>query len=103
MRPFRLEDCLKIAESQCDGEPIFPPPNDVPNLSVLVYVDDIANLRDPELFHHIIEAELQARNPPARENVRKNPSYVAKVVSTRYVPLLMMKRVCSLRYISQSA
>ncbi|KAF9529234.1 hypothetical protein CPB83DRAFT_852909 [Crepidotus variabilis] len=66
MTPFRLEECLKIAESQCD-----------------VYVDDIANLRDADLFFRIIEAELAARNPPDRGNIRRQPTYVAKVVATR--------------------
>lgn len=52
-----------------------------------VYVDDIANLRGADFFYHIIEAELVARNAPNRETIRKNPSYVAKVVATRYVPV----------------
>lgn len=60
-----------------------------------VYVDDIANLREAEFFHHIIEAELVARKATNRENIRKNPSYVAKVVATRYVPF---SRIYALGY-----
>jgi hypothetical protein len=54
--------------------------------STKVYVDDISELREADFFYHIIEAELAARNAPNRANIRRNPSYVAKVVATRYVP-----------------
>jgi hypothetical protein len=53
-----------------------------------VYVDDIAHLREADFFYHLIEAELVSRNHPSRENIRKNPSYVAKVVATRYVSFI---------------
>uniref|UniRef100_A0A8H8CPI7 Uncharacterized protein n=1 Tax=Psilocybe cubensis TaxID=181762 RepID=A0A8H8CPI7_PSICU len=66
LNPFRLEKCLKIAESQCDA-----------------YVDDIAKLRDPDLFRYAIESELKARTEPTRSDTRKTPSHVAKVVATR--------------------
>ncbi|PPQ87476.1 hypothetical protein CVT25_008212 [Psilocybe cyanescens] len=66
LKPFRLEQCLKIAESQSDA-----------------YVDDIAKLRDPDLFRYAIESELLARKEAKRSEPRKNPSSVAKVVATR--------------------
>ncbi|KIM45307.1 hypothetical protein M413DRAFT_441989 [Hebeloma cylindrosporum] len=65
LSPFRLEKCLKIAEAQSE-----------------LYVDDIANLRDPEFFRHLIEAELLARAQPGKDAPRR-PSHVAKVVATR--------------------
>ncbi|KDR75158.1 hypothetical protein GALMADRAFT_249095 [Galerina marginata CBS 339.88] len=65
LSPFRLETCLRIAESQADA-----------------YIDDISNLRDPELFRSAIEAELEARTEPEKDP-RKNASNVAKLVATR--------------------
>ncbi|TFK44345.1 hypothetical protein BDQ12DRAFT_672818 [Crucibulum laeve] len=66
--PFRIEQCLKIAESQCDA-----------------FIDDIANLREPDLFRHLIEAELEARTTmdPKKSDPSRNPSYVASMVGTR--------------------
>lgn len=61
-------------------EKIYP----FPSYVRLAYLDDIANLRDPDLFRYIIEAELQARTQPGSET-RRNPTYVAKVVGTRSV------------------
>ena len=55
-------------------------------MSTEVYVDDIDNLREADFFNDLIEAELVARNAPDRANIQRNPSYVAKVVATRYVP-----------------
>lgn len=55
-------------------------------MSTEVYVDDIDNLREADFFYDFIEAELLARNAPDRANIQRNPSYVAKVVATRYVP-----------------
>jgi len=55
-----------------------------PSYVRLAYLDDIANLRDPDLFRYIIEAELQARTRPGSET-RRNPTYVAKVIGTRSV------------------
>ncbi|KAF8973070.1 hypothetical protein BDZ97DRAFT_1779193 [Flammula alnicola] len=66
LSPFRIEKCLKMAESQSDA-----------------YVDDIANLREPDTFRYLIEAELQARTEPTRTDPRRNPSHVAKLVATR--------------------
>ncbi|KAF8904426.1 hypothetical protein CPB84DRAFT_1727744 [Gymnopilus junonius] len=66
LSPLRLEKCLKIAESQADA-----------------YIDDIANLRDPELFRYSIETELKARADPTRTDPRRNPSYIAKAVATK--------------------
>ncbi|KAG5647031.1 hypothetical protein DXG03_001401 [Asterophora parasitica] len=68
MRPFRLEQCLKIAESQCNA-----------------FLDDITNLRDPQLFLHLIQAELNARTKKdsKKSDSLKNASYVASVVATR--------------------
>lgn len=57
-----------------------------------VFVDDVANLRDHELFRHLIEDELKARevidpkNPKAEP--RRNPSFVAKIVATRWVLII---------------
>lgn len=50
----------------------------------IAYVDDIAKLRDPDLFRYAVESELVARTEPARKDARRNPSHVAKVVATRY-------------------
>ncbi|CAA7261735.1 unnamed protein product [Cyclocybe aegerita] len=64
--PLNLERSMKLAESQCDA-----------------YVDDIADMRDPELFRNIVETEISARNDPSRKEPRKNPTHVAKLVATR--------------------
>lgn len=40
-------------------------------------------MRDADRFFHVIEAELAARNDPGRADVRKQPTYVAKVITTR--------------------
>lgn len=53
------------------------------------YIDDIASLRDPELFRYSIEAELKARADPERIDPRRNPSYVAKVVADKYVHFVL--------------
>ncbi|KAG6860761.1 hypothetical protein C0995_007793 [Termitomyces sp. Mi166 len=68
MAPFRLEECLRIAESQCHA-----------------FLDDITNLRDPQLFMHLIQAELNARTKKdkTKSDPLKNASYVASAVATR--------------------
>lgn len=68
MSPFRLEQCLKIAESQRNA-----------------YLDEILSLRDPQLFMELIQAELIARIPTndATPEPLKNPSSLASVVATR--------------------
>ncbi|KAL1736146.1 hypothetical protein EV714DRAFT_242551 [Schizophyllum commune] len=69
-RPFRLEDCITIAEAQCSA-----------------FLDDIANLQDPDLFYDIIQQELEARTPKDANGkpsaMLRNPTYVAQVVATR--------------------
>ncbi|KAF5380464.1 hypothetical protein D9615_004625 [Tricholomella constricta] len=77
MRPFRLEQCLKIAESQCNA-----------------FLDDITNLRDPQLFLHLIQAELNARTKKddQKSDSLKNSSYVASVVATRQAQTSVSKR-----------
>ncbi|KAG6920263.1 hypothetical protein DXG01_005032 [Tephrocybe rancida] len=70
MAPFRLQECMKIAESQCDNDTVF--------------LDEIASLRDPQLFMHLIQGELNARATKDKtKSDPKNPSYVASVVATR--------------------
>jgi hypothetical protein len=55
----------------------------------VAYLDDIANLQDPELFFNKIGAEVGARTPP--KNGKRQPpalnnsSFVAGIVATRYV------------------
>jgi len=51
------------------------------------YIDDIVQLRDAELFIGIINTELLARQTPGKEQ-KLNPTYVAKVVTSRPVSLL---------------
>ncbi|KAL1744793.1 hypothetical protein HDZ31DRAFT_63775 [Schizophyllum fasciatum] len=69
-RPFRLEECITIAEAQCSA-----------------FLDDIANLQDPDLFYDIIQQELDARTPKDANGkpsaMLRNPTYVAQVVATR--------------------
>lgn len=68
LSPFRLDQSQKIAESQCSA-----------------FLDDITNLRDPELFQYLIHAELNARTQrdPKKSDPSRNPSYVASTVSTK--------------------
>jgi hypothetical protein len=57
----------------------------------VAYLDDIANLQDPELFFDKISAEVDARTPP--KNGKRQPpavnnsTFVASIVATRYVQL----------------
>ena len=64
---------------------------------MIAYVDDIVNLQDPELFRHLIESELEDRKKPGRTDIRKNPSYVAKVVGTRWILNLLILSRCALK------
>ena len=64
-----------------------------PYTCLLVFLDDITNLRDPELFQHLIQAELSARTQRDLENKNgdplRNPSYVASTIANKYVVLLL--------------
>ncbi|KIJ67776.1 hypothetical protein HYDPIDRAFT_107270 [Hydnomerulius pinastri MD-312] len=68
MSPLKLEKCIRIADSQFNA-----------------YLDDIADLRDPELFYDRIKAEVAARTPYAKgvQETLQNASYVASVIATR--------------------
>ncbi|KAG7446329.1 uncharacterized protein BT62DRAFT_968061 [Guyanagaster necrorhizus] len=68
MAPFRLETCLKIAESQFSS-----------------YLDDITSLKDPDLFHSIIEAELKARTLTSKnpEEMTRDPAFIASTIAIR--------------------
>lgn len=55
--------------------------------SVLAYLDDIADLKNPDLFYSKIVVELVARSSRGAEDSQqsvRNPSRVASIVSTRY-------------------
>jgi hypothetical protein len=80
-----------MAESQSDGMSIRLIDSCNARLTKIrraVYIDDISNLRDPDIFRSLIEHELQARTEPSRTDPRRNPSYVAKLIATRYVLVL---------------
>ncbi|KAG6885905.1 hypothetical protein C0993_007923 [Termitomyces sp. T159_Od127] len=48
------------------------------------FLDDITNLRDPQLFMYIIQAELNARaKDKTKSDSLKSPSYIASAVATR--------------------
>ena len=49
------------------------------------FLDDITNLRDPQLFMDLIQAELNTRTKkdPTKTDPAKDPSYVASVVANR--------------------
>ncbi|KAF8623087.1 hypothetical protein AX15_006499 [Amanita polypyramis BW_CC] len=69
LSPFRLEQCLNIASSQCDA-----------------YLDDITNLKDPTLFCDLIKTELDARCPlesQQRLDAFQNPTHIASIIATR--------------------
>ncbi|KAF7361625.1 hypothetical protein MVEN_00505800 [Mycena venus] len=68
MNPFRLEHCLKIADSQCAA-----------------FLDDIVNLQDPNMFAAIMEAEWAARKPAkdSKPEPVKSASAMARVVATK--------------------
>jgi len=53
----------------------------------LASLGEIAYLRDPQMFSDIIEAEInaQTRYDPQKLDPLKNPSYVARMVGTKYV------------------
>ncbi|KAK2464212.1 hypothetical protein APHAL10511_003669 [Amanita phalloides] len=64
LSPFRLEQCLDIAGSQCDA-----------------YLDVIANLKDPALFCDVIKAELDARS--LLDPQRLDPSFIASIIAAK--------------------
>jgi len=68
LNPFRLDQCQKIATSQCSA-----------------FLDDITNLRDPDLFQYIVQAELNARtqSDPKKSDPLRNPSYVASAIANK--------------------
>ncbi|KAF6763057.1 hypothetical protein DFP72DRAFT_1030216 [Ephemerocybe angulata] len=65
LTPFRLDQSLRIAESKFHE-----------------FLDDIADLRDPQLFRYVIEDEIIARTPVGTEP-RRNATAVAVIVGTR--------------------
>ncbi|KAI0074642.1 hypothetical protein K474DRAFT_1665173 [Panus rudis PR-1116 ss-1] len=67
--PFRLEKCLKIAESQYYAN-----------------MDEINDLQDPDLFYQKVKDEVNARRPPATMNGAdpfKNATEVALIVASK--------------------
>ncbi|KAJ3834621.1 hypothetical protein EV361DRAFT_808140 [Lentinula raphanica] len=73
MTPLRMEECLKLAESQLSEN-----------------LDDIANLKDSDLFFSIIKEEIISRS--ASDNKHRNekgddlitdPAYNAEIISNR--------------------
>ncbi|OAX37405.1 hypothetical protein K503DRAFT_850462 [Rhizopogon vinicolor AM-OR11-026] len=70
MSPLKLAKCIRIADSQFNS-----------------YLDDITNLQDPEIFHHKITEELNARTPYGTtkngKEVRSDPSYMASIIAIR--------------------
>lgn len=90
--PFDILKCLRIAESQYDGV------QNTNNISIpcvwtpaSASLGEIAYLRDPHMFSIIIDAEInaQTRYDPKKPDPLKNPSYVARMVGTKYVPPLL--------------
>ncbi|RXW24981.1 hypothetical protein EST38_g912 [Candolleomyces aberdarensis] len=65
LTPFRLEQCLKIAASKHSE-----------------FVDQILELRDPNLFRHIVEREISDATPNGSE-ARRNATNVAKTVGIK--------------------
>ncbi|KAF8635250.1 hypothetical protein AX17_004022 [Amanita inopinata Kibby_2008] len=54
--------------------------------SLTAYLDDIANLKDPELFYDIIMAELEARSPPdpqKKPSTAQDASFMASLVAMK--------------------
>ncbi|KAF9227359.1 hypothetical protein BS17DRAFT_775364 [Gyrodon lividus] len=70
MSPLKLEKCIRIADSQFNA-----------------YLDDIADLKDPDSFYDKIKTEIAARAPYGTtkgvQEVIQNASYVASVIATR--------------------
>ncbi|KAG7098800.1 hypothetical protein E1B28_000705 [Marasmius oreades] len=66
--PFRIEECVEIAISQFNE-----------------FIDDVRNLKDPDLFYGVIEEELKARAPQTKNapDHTRDPTYLASVVSDR--------------------
>lgn len=63
----------------------------VPDFRVSASLGEIVHLRDHEMFGNIILAELQAqtRYDPKNSDPFKNPSYIARMIGTRYTPPLV--------------
>jgi hypothetical protein len=64
-----------------------------PDTGFLAFLDDITNLRDPELFQYLIQAELNARTQrdpkKSASDPFRNPSYVASTIANKYVLSLL--------------
>lgn len=86
MSPFRLEQCLKITESQCNCTLSDHSYRNETQTCFAAFLDDITNLRDPQLFLHIIQEELNSRTERGSKkgDTLKNSSFVASVVATRW-------------------
>jgi hypothetical protein len=56
------------------------------------FLDEIANLHDPDLFYSLIEIEYRARTTPAQmasgADPWKNRSHIASIVATRCGPVV---------------
>ncbi|KAF8829046.1 hypothetical protein HHX47_DHR3000898 [Lentinula edodes] len=80
LTPFRLELCIKLAESQLSG--------------TCQNLDDIANLKDPDLFFSIIEKEIKSRTIDYKQkneiDPMKDPSYIAQIISNRIHNVYML-------------
>ncbi|KAI0793177.1 hypothetical protein C8Q75DRAFT_547778 [Abortiporus biennis] len=68
--PFRMDDCLKTAESQFSAN-----------------LDEISDLKDPDLFYDKIKDEVKARKPPPigrnPPDPFKNATFVAEVITSK--------------------
>jgi len=95
MSPLKLAKCIRIADSQFNCMQLQMPSH-IPISCVLAYLDDIINLQDPEIFHHKITEELNARTPYGTtkngKEVRLDPSHVASIIAIRYVVIFSKAR-----------
>ncbi|TFY60551.1 hypothetical protein EVJ58_g5078 [Rhodofomes roseus] len=75
--PFRLEECLKIADSELAAN-----------------LDEISNLQDPDLFQNKVLAEVRARADPGNDKhqaeLLRNPNKIAQFVASRIHNAYMM-------------
>lgn len=77
----RLPTRNTMVHTQAHPSILFSHPHPLP-----AYLDDIADLKDPDSFYAMIITELLARSPHTKDGQQhiRNASHIASVVSTRY-------------------
>ena len=87
--PFRLEECLKITDSQLAGlyHLICVSSDHITLHCHVANLDEISDLKDPDLFQAKVLSEVRARAAPGNEKnqleLLRKPNAIASLVAAR--------------------